>query len=101
MPATPRVVRTRFGADNKSRDPLRLFFLRQLDSQIPQLPRIDLAGRMRHQIDAAIVFRESHHFADAFFAADQHDDSIEAERDPAMGRRAKPKGSQHVAKHVC
>ena len=43
---------------------------------------------------AAVILRESHHVADALFAADQHDQTIEAESDSAMWRRAEPKRTQ-------
>ena len=52
---------------------------------------------MRHEIEAAIVFRESHHLADARFAADQHDQAIKAERDAAVGRRPKAKRAEEMA----
>ena len=52
---------------------------------------------MRHEIYAAIVFRERHHFADALLAAGQHHDSIQAKRDAAMGRGAVAKGAKQMS----
>ena len=62
-----------------------------------QLPRIDIGGRLRHQVLAAIVFRERHHFADGFFAANQHHQSIETERDATVRRRAESERAKQMA----
>src|SRR5688572_10594115 len=43
-----------------------------LDIQLAQLLEIDLHGRVRHQIYAAIVFRESNHVANVVRPRDQH-----------------------------
>ena len=47
-----------------------------------------------------LFFRESHHVANAFFAADQHDEPIEPESDAAVRRRAEPKRAQQMAEHA-
>ena len=58
---------------------------------------IDIARRLRHQVNAPIVFRERHHFADGFFAGDQHDDAVEPKRNAAMGRSAETKSAEDMA----
>src|SRR5882724_8747447 len=71
--------------------PLQFFIFREPDSQIAQLLWIDFRRRLRHEVHTAVILRESHHVANTLFAADQHDQTIEAERDSAMRRRAQPK----------
>ena len=51
-----------------------------------------------HQIHSAIVLRKSHDVANALLAADQHDQTIETDRDSAMWRRAEPKRAEQVTK---
>src|SRR5206468_1049895 len=72
------------------------FVVRQFDSQVAQLTGIDCAWRIRHQIHAAIVLWECDDVANVLFAADQHDEPIEAERDPAVRRRAEPQRSEQM-----
>src|SRR5947209_2492474 len=71
----------------------------QLDPELAQLPRIDIARRLRHQVLPAIIFREGHDFANGTFAADQHDHSIKAKGDAAVRWRAESKRAKHVAEH--
>src|SRR5436190_10152319 len=78
---------------------LRVFFAGQLDSQIAELALIDIGGRLRHEVYPAIIFRKGHHVADRLFAADEHDQSVEAEGDPAMRRRSEPEGAEQMPEH--
>jgi hypothetical protein len=56
------------------------------DVQFAQLLRRDLRGRAHHQVFGALVHREQHHFAQVIFAAQQHDDAVDAGRDAAAIR---------------
>src|SRR3954471_17338800 len=76
---------------------LALLLRRDFDSELAELPLIDVARRLGHKIDHAIGFREGDHFADAFFAGDQHDDAVKAESDPAVWRSPEAKGAEKVA----
>src|SRR5438309_3153363 len=87
-----------FGLLSDSRLELKIFFFRQFDSQIAKLTRIHFCGRVAHQVQAAIVFGKRHYVANALFVTDQHDEAIEAERDSAVWRRAKPKRTQQMTK---
>src|SRR6266700_4276721 len=73
------------------------FLLRESDAKFPQLLRIDLGRRLRHQFLAAVIFWECHHIADGLLAADQHDEAIEPERDSAVRRRTEAKGAQQMS----
>jgi len=44
--------------------------------------------------------RELHHLAQVFFAAQKHDDTVDAGRDPAMRRRAVAQRAQHAAEFL-
>src|SRR5204863_5120707 len=65
---------------------------------VAKLTRIDFGGRVGHQIHCPIIFREGHHVADTLFAADQHDQAIESERDSAVWRCAESKRAQQMTK---
>src|SRR5215831_17563197 len=79
--------------------PLRtIFFAGETDSQLAQLLWIDFGRRLRHEIHAAVVFWKGHYIADTLFAANQHDKSIETERNPPMRRRTEPERVQQMAK---
>src|SRR4030095_295404 len=80
-----------------TQSPLQLLVFGQFNSQIAQLSWIDFRRRLRHEVHGAVVLRESHHVANTLFAADQHNQTIETERDSAMWRRAEPKRTQQMA----
>ena len=85
--------------DRRDNPLLSFLFRSQLDRQVRAVGVDRLsAGELRHQIHAAIVFWEGYHVANALFAADQHDQPIESERDAAVRRRAKTQRAQQMAK---
>src|SRR5437868_15100977 len=58
---------------------------------------VDVARRLRHEIEHAIGFWEGDHFANAFFAGDHHHDPIQTERNATVRRRAETKSAENVA----
>src|SRR4051812_7800377 len=77
---------------------LSIFLLRrELNSELAQLPIIDVARRLGHEIEHAVGLWEGDDFADAFFARDQHHDPVEAERDAAVRRSPESEGTENVA----
>src|SRR5690606_41035355 len=60
----------------------------QLQAQLIELLRLDRGGCLEHDVDAALVLRESDDVADALLAGEDHDRAVDAEGDTAVRRRA-------------
>ena len=59
-----------------------------LQMQFPQLFLVDGRGRVRHQVHRGGGLRERDHLANRALVAEKRRDTVEAERDAAMRRRA-------------
>ena len=68
--------------------------------KLAQLLRRGLRRRAHHQIFGALVHREQHDLAQVLFAAQQHDDAVDARRDAAVRRRAERERVQHAAEFL-
>src|SRR6476660_3441356 len=68
---------------------LRLTFWRNHgDSELFQMPRIGLARRSRHRVDARLVLRERDRVAEVLLAGEDHEHPVDAESDAAVRRRS-------------
>src|SRR5215472_12127821 len=80
-----------FGAYQKSQTRISFgsfFALLDRETEVIELRGVNFAGRVRHQILRRGRFGEGDDFANGFFACQEHDDAINAQRDAAMRRRA-------------
>src|SRR5215472_3490255 len=77
------------GDNARTRISFRSFFL-LLDGEIEivELRGVDFTGRIGHQILRGGSLGEGNDFADALLASKKHHDAVDAERDPAVRRRA-------------
>src|SRR5262249_21675624 len=85
------------GNDRPTAQSTALLWQRQPDVQLAQLLGRDLRRRAHHQILGALVHRKEHDFAQILFPAEQHDDAVDAGRNPAVRRCTKRKRAQHAA----
>src|SRR5438067_2193802 len=60
----------------------------QADVQFAQLLLVHRAGRLRQQVLRALRLRKSDHVAQAFGTRHQHDETVQADGDAAVRRRA-------------
>src|SRR3984893_18716886 len=67
------------------------------DVQLAQLLRRHRRRRAHEQILGALVHRKKHDLAQIVLAREQHDDAVEAGRDPAVRRRAILESAIHAA----
>ena len=77
---------------------MRLALSCDLKTKLSKLARLGRAWRAHHQVLAAVILWESDHIANVFGARREHDQTIHAKRDPAMGRRSKLKRLEKVRK---
>src|SRR5581483_977075 len=64
------------------------FLLHDGDAELIELGRINLRGRVGHEVLGGGGFGKGDDFAQGFFAAEKHGDAVDAERDAAVRRRA-------------
>src|SRR5579875_3904430 len=76
---------------------LLLFHWSDLQMQFFQLLLIDGGWRIHEQVDGALRLGESNHFANALLVGQQHNKTIDAKSNAAVGRRAVLEGFEHVA----
>src|ERR687892_2450308 len=60
----------------------------ELNSKLAKLFLLDLGGRAAHRIEARLVLREGDHVAQVPLPPKRHQHPLDAERDPAVRRRA-------------
>ena len=68
--------------------------------QLAQLLHGDRRGRAHKQILGALIHREKHDFPQILLPREQHDDAVDAGRDPAMRRRPILKRAIHAAEFL-
>src|SRR5688572_28150158 len=69
----------------------------ELNSKLSQLFLLDLRRRAAHRIDTRLVLREGDHVTQVRLATERHQHPLDAERDPAVWRRAHREGVEQEA----